>query len=54
MGSSYYINNQDEFIIEDYNQKKPFPAFYQQWQDCMESLCGHIMSTVDSAWQLSA
>lgn len=27
MGSSYYINNQDEFIIEDYNQKKPFSSF---------------------------
>lgn len=25
--SSYYINDKDEFIIEDYNQKKPFSSF---------------------------
>ena len=25
--SSYYINDKDEFIIEDYNHKKPFSSF---------------------------
>lgn len=25
--SSYYINEKDEFVIEDYNQKKPFSSF---------------------------
>lgn len=27
MSSSYYINDKDEFIIEDYNHKKPFSSF---------------------------
>lgn len=28
MGNTdYYINENDEFVIEDYNQKKPFSSF---------------------------
>lgn len=27
LSSSYYINEQQEFVIEDYNQKKPFSSF---------------------------
>lgn len=25
--NSYYLNEDDEFVIEDYNQKKPFSSF---------------------------
>lgn len=51
--SSYYINEKDEFIIEGYNQKKPFPAFCQQFQDYMENQCGHITLIAVSVWQPS-